>query len=1115
MGKARSLTVYNPRLLNYNTTTTHFFPTRPWWGMKPTGKIILIVCVIVLLLLTSLAGAIIYYYTHPSAVKSFVENAVSRSTGTSFTIKSLTYSLDPLRVIAKRIIFQPGRDLNGFYLEIPGFQANLSLEGPFGQRSLIFKSLKVEGFSCHISKDLTLPKIEKRAEPPSFFGAIIGRVIALFLFRDLKFQGAELSGGSISAQLGNQTVRVNEVHASLNADHLIEISCSIKAEWPSKKMHLTIPHLDLETDRAISLVNPQIGCSLAVRQALFESPAVNVRHIKGRANIIYQHSRRDLTFKHLNFILGEVALQRGSQTKTTPPGLHFEMEGVINLRDSRLDAHRIHVSMNDVLQLDGKLDGVFGDKRKVKLRIIDCSITPQKLRPFIPSRMTERLAPLRLSGPINLDGTIDGLEKQQKWSWDCDLQARLKQNRLSYMTETASFTGNVTGNIRVEGRVPALKIAAMMKVDHAMLSGIGVEVTPFNASVSISGKHPIYKLKDVSVRIPRAKGVLGKREFIVDDIQLKLQQGRVNAANQAISLPEIRFNSSLLKNLTISVKADNGKASVGVTGEQTWFIKSAATLGLLPSGWEFAGLDSIRMGFEAEKGGDTSFTGELAFQDLAFQNQDSSSMGEKVSLRAKIDGKLDPAGLIIAADTAINLDQGEVLYDRFYFNLKENPLYCGSKWSCDLRGRHLQLSNLRVALKDILTLQINGSILKRGPDWRFDLSSKIPKIPLRPIFSHFILEPFQTEKPFLRGLNVEGAIAADLNLTGTGTEWMAKGFFRWYKGAFSSADHGMSLKGIDLSLPLWYQNRMGKGPLERLKGELSIRSMNLPLLPEQGLALSFDARPNLLSVNSPTLLKVPGGKIRVGPVAIKGLTGTCASVNTSLTIDSVKIAPLLTGVWTHTVRGTISGKLDPISFERGNLKSAGEITAKVFDGDVIFSNLGASGLFAGTPIFRLNARWKNLSFSELTTGTSFGKIEGVLNGYAKDLEITHGQPQKFDLLLETVKRGGTPQRISVKAVDNIAQIGGGQSPFIGLAGLFSSLFKEFPYKKIGVHATLENDVFRMSGTIKEGGREYFVKRGLFSGVDVVNQNPDNRVSFKDMVKRIKRVTASESGPVIK
>jgi len=121
------------------------------------------------------------------------------------------------------------------------------------------------------------------------------------------------------------------------------------------------------------------------------------------------------------------------------------MEGVINLRDSRLDAHRIHVSMKDALQLDGKLDGVFGDKRKVKLRIIDCSITPQKLRPFIPSRMTERLAPLRLSGPINLDGTIDGLEKQQKWSWDCDLQARLKTESSFIHDRNGQFYGQCHG----------------------------------------------------------------------------------------------------------------------------------------------------------------------------------------------------------------------------------------------------------------------------------------------------------------------------------------------------------------------------------------------------------------------------------------------------------------------------------------------------------------------------------------------------------------------------------------------------------------------------------------------------------------------------------------------
>ena len=100
-------------------------------------------------------------------------------------------------------------------------------------------------------------------------------------------------------------------------------------------------------------------------------------------------------------------------------------------------------------------------------------------------------------------------------------------------------------------------------------------------------------------------------------------------------------------------------------------------------------------------------------------------------------------------------------------------------------------------------------------------------------------------------------------------------------------------------------------------------------------------------------------------------------------------------------------------------------------------------------------------------------------------------------------------------MDNIAQIGGGASPFRGLAGSFTVLFKEFSYNKIGVKASLENDVFRVNGTNRKGGKEYLVERGRFSGVNIVNQNPDNRIRFKDMVKRIKRVTAKGGGPVIK
>jgi hypothetical protein len=86
---------------------------------------------------------------------------------------------------------------------------------------------------------------------------------------------------------------------------------------------------------------------------------------------------------------------------------------------------------------------------------------------------------------------------------------------------------------------------------------------------------------------------------------------------------------------------------------------------------------------------------------------------------------------------------------------------------------------------------------------------------------------------------------------------------------------------------------------------------------------------------------------------------------------------------------------------------------------------------------------------------------------------------------------------------------------MGLAGSFAAIFREFPYRKIGIAATLENDLFRVNGTIKEGGREYLVKKGGFSGVDVVNLNPDNRISFKDMMKRIQRISSSRGGPVVR
>ncbi len=62
--------------------------------------------------------------------------------------------------------------------------------------------------------------------------------------------------------------------------------------------------------------------------------------------------------------------------------------------------------------------------------------------------------------------------------------------------------------------------------------------------------------------------------------------------------------------------------------------------------------------------------------------------------------------------------------------------------------------------------------------------------------------------------------------------------------------------------------------------------------------------------------------------------------------------------------------------------------------------------------------------------------------------------------------------------------------------------KYFPYDKLGIYCKLEDDIFTLRGTIHEKGVEYLIKRGTFGGIDVINQNPNNQIRWKQMIQRL-------------
>jgi hypothetical protein len=357
-----------------------------------------------------------------------------------------------------------------------------------------------------------------------------------------------------------------------------------------------------------------------------------------------------------------------------------------------------------------------------------------------------------------------------------------------------------------------------------------------------------------------------------------------------------------------------------------------------------------------------------------------------------------------------------------------------------------------------------------------------------------------------------------------GTEgWRLLGHCSWHDGEILGK--GVTIEGIELDLPFWGENLgafeesrfRGRFPFStglKKEGNLFIQSMALPYLPMQSFAARARITPNHISFIPQDSIKAPGGEIEIGPISLDGLFTLSPSFVTSATLKEGDLAPHLFALWSYPVPGSIQGKLDVLHFYGDRIQTRGDIRVQAFGGEIVLSNLGGSEIFGSAPAFFLDATWKDINLAELTEGTPFEKIEGILKGQVKTLEMVGGEPQRFDLFMETVQTKDVPQKISVRALENIARIGGGESPFIGLAGALTSFFKEFPYDKIAIQASLENDVFRIDGPLKEGDKVYLVKRSGFSGVNVVNQDPDRRISFKDMVKRIKRVSASKGSSLV-
>jgi hypothetical protein len=209
-----------------------------------------------------------------------------------------------------------------------------------------------------------------------------------------------------------------------------------------------------------------------------------------------------------------------------------------------------------------------------------------------------------------------------------------------------------------------------------------------------------------------------------------------------------------------------------------------------------------------------------------------------------------------------------------------------------------------------------------------------------------------------------------------------------------------------------------------------------------------------------------------------------------------------------TMRGTLSGVIPRVNYQRSTITIDGALLLKVFDGTIVVKDLRMFEPLGIAPALTANVDMKRLDLDLLTRAFSFGNITGLIDVAVTELELVNWKPVKFDAKLES-SEGNYLKKISQTAVENISALGGA-SASAAIQRSVLRFFERFGYSRIGWRCALADGVCEMGGIEPAGSGYVIVKGGGVPAITVLGYN--RRVNWPELLARLQRITRGK--PVI-
>ncbi|MBE0576003.1 MAG: hypothetical protein IH613_08915 [Desulfuromonadales bacterium] len=517
------------------------------------------------------------------------------------------------------------------------------------------------------------------------------------------------------------------------------------------------------------------------------------------------------------------------------------------------------------------------------------------------------------------------------------------------------------------------------------------------------------------------------------------------------------------------------------------------------TGAGFSGLLHGRLTLQTAPGMDLAVILEAITLDaLEYQAEDGMAglTGGKLDLRGRL--KLD--GERVRFDLSGRAGAGEALLDSWYGSLQGLPVNFVVKGNWLGDRQRLELTSADVDLAGL----VNGHFSAVYAEGETSLRGQVEVAEMQGDFQQTIqtlageLLP-GIDQASLRGqLMLEGAArqregswGLDLNIVPTDVT------VAW--------GQDVRVDGLNGRLPVHL--RQGASARDALAeiANLQWTRLQAGLLNSGPGRLQLQAATNRWRLQQPLKLTVAGGELSLTVLQLD-LPNLVPQLWASLAVEDVELLQISRSLDWPEMGGRLNARLEEIRIAGAEISTVGDASMHVFGGDFSINNMRVEAPFSRFPTYHADVDFTGIDLYQLTNTFEFGEINGIADGYIHSLRLFDGMPSAFRAKFETRSEG--TRNISVKAIRNLNTLSMG-----GLSAALSQGIYQFidfyRYRKIGIDCWLQNDLFHLQGTAREGSDQHLIYGGLLPPrIDVIVSSPT--ISFKEMMSRLKRIERADN-----